>query len=301
MKLVTIIPFVPEYLPIWKPQGPCDFVQDGCKQDPFDPSLRTEVTKDSPITHSIYMPWLDRRGFSRTMNHAIEQAYYNGYDVALIWNSDAKMIGEPDRLLRLFEEDDTVAAVAPAKEYHGKDSPATNREVYPDRVGCSHVVLTEYGPFFRTEDRNVVREVVALSYCPLFAVRIEAFIACGGYSTEFSPGFYEDADLWYKLRRFGWKTLVDTSVTYTHGDDDGASKTFSALHSPGEISGQGARALAILLAKWGVLPPLQAPLRLSPIDPIQILRRDEVSSNDDPDLSAPAQSESKPCPTEAEK
>lgn len=249
---------------MWIPTGsPTLLIQDG-GDEPH------ECLKQPGVTMPMHSK--KRMGYSRIMNVALGAAFEQGYDVALVWNSDARFANDsmpPDVLLPYFANDPRIGAVGPSKEIQGPDKwadAAGGPKDDKDRV-CGHVILTEYGPAFDSLERGLIQRVTGMGYCPLFAVRLEAFIAVGGFDTSFTPGFFEDADLWRKLRLAGYETIAVSSVTYFHGDDKGASQTFRKLFSHREMVDLSGRNLEWLLSKWGITEPCRDPLLPSPLDP----------------------------------
>lgn len=275
--IITVIPFVPEFPPIWRPESPTMHVQDGGEPVDYDTARR--------VDHYLLASQA-RRGFPRTVNAGIEEAYRLGYRYALIWNSDAKIVdGTVDDLMKSFL-DPYVGIVAPAKVYEpdvegpamieqlkdaiaGKFPESAGRIVLPKDPVWERTSLHMDGPMALLMERGERYMCEGFDYCPLYAVKIEPFIGLGGFDTMFSPGFFEDADLWRRFRLNGWKTMVDGRVVYQHGDKDGVSKSFNVIYGEQKKMEIGQRNLALFWTKWGILPPPAIPNTMSPHDPIR--------------------------------
>lgn len=281
MKICTIIPFIPEVPPMWRPKDSFTiYWQDGGDK-PCD------VLNDAD-----YAGWqANRLGFPLTVNAAVYQAYRLGFKVALIWNSDAELLGKPEDLLKHFYNP-RIGAVAPAREFSGAEHAAEHGTAWKlpltDPV-WERVIVTQDGPLIKAMQRGSMFRAVGMDYCPLYAVNTEAFLGVGGFDPMFTPGFYEDADLWIRLRRMGYWTVVVSDVTYSHGDNKGATKSFNRIMTDGEVIMQGSRNLKLLHHKWGLVGDAEVPCGMSPFDP----RRSYVSKlqAEGPPLTGPVLSE----------
>ena len=266
-KVCVIIPFTPERLPIWVPACAI-LVEDGGKAMTY---LDREDGKRVPPN---ILNHLERQGFGRNVNRAAELAWTRGFDYALIWNSDARPsnwggVSEAwlGALSVILDNNPGVAAVAPVR----RAVTAETSHMPSFDPGKGEVILyyepTSGGAMGILGSGGESPVVWGMGYAPLYMVRLEAFLAVGGHDDIFAGGFYEDADMWIKLRRNGWGTVVAGDGEYVHGSDaEGGSETYRKLYPPEVIMGQGKRALRLLLTKYGIYPPLSEPLRLAYLD-----------------------------------
>ena len=88
---------------------------------------------------------------------------------------------------------------------------------------------TGHGRDRATDDPTLdfVREVDFCSGAFLL-LRTDAVATLGGFDPAFSPAYYEDTDLCFRLRGFGLVTLYDPSVLVTHYEYGSSNATWSA-------------------------------------------------------------------------
>lgn len=99
------------------------------------------------------------------------------------------------------------------------------------------------------------RRVVELSgseYCPVFLIRKDVFNKMGGFDERFKPFLYEDADLCYRVRKAGYKTVVNGRVAIFHRT---AITTFAYAKEQGiDYYDIDRLNRARFLKKWGGVP-----------------------------------------------
>ncbi len=80
-------------------------------------------------------------------------------------------------------------------------------------------------------------------------VRRSVWDAVGGFSPEFSPGYYEDTDLCFKARAAGWRVLVQPASIVTHREGGTAGRD----GVPGTMKAFQARNQRLFRAKWAAV------------------------------------------------
>jgi len=116
-----------------------------------------------------------------------------------------------DALVRTFERDARIGAVGARLVYPTERLQEAGGIIWNDGHGWN------YG---RNEDPNApafgyVREV---DYCSgaCLAVRRSLFESLGGFDTRYSPAYYEDVDLAFRLREAGYRVLYQPASIVVH-------------------------------------------------------------------------------------
>lgn len=286
VRVCFIIPFIEEKMPEWTPNH--------------------RVIGNVEMYHKAFLDakeyLRERSGFTRSVNHVARDLASRPTTrpkYIVIWNSDAAMdVRDVPKLIEPMEMDPRIAAVAPGRTGADKTIVRMSEDVIGQEDGNPVAVawyeLCAIGPMAimkqACDDR--VYYVTGTGYSPLFAARLEAWVSVGGYDEAYAPGYYEDADIWRKFRLFGWHTVAVPSVHYTHGDDEGESKSFRKLHSMEELVANAGRNLDIYRRKWEIGASIVSnhTIRPSLIDPWR-----RKAENDPAPESAPPPGDDRIC------
>jgi GT2 family glycosyltransferase len=154
-------------------------------------------------------------GFTAGANLALGAALGAGEaDALLLLNQDAVL--EPGTLAAFagrFEADPRAAALGPRiLDRDGRTIQHAGGRIEPPRFEGLH--LGHHEPADSEEFRSP-REVDYLTGAAL-ALRAAALREVGLFDELFSPGYYEDADLCFRLRRAGWRVLYEPDASARH-------------------------------------------------------------------------------------
>lgn len=146
-----------------------------------------------------------------------------------VLNDDMRL--EPDcleKLIRVLENDPRAASVQPKLlTWDGK---------HIESLG----LIVTYGSFVATKGRgmkyrrepkaNLVEVLGTGGGCSLY--RTDAIRKVGFFDGDYTPGYYEDMDLSFKLRRAGYRCILDpsTAMLHKHGN------TIKKVGSPFRVS-----------------------------------------------------------------
>ncbi|HEY6836881.1 MAG TPA: glycosyltransferase [Gaiellaceae bacterium] len=148
------------------------------------------------------------RGFGGASNQGAERARSR---YLCFLNSDALV--EPGWLLPLLEtlEEPGVGAVVPM--YLNQNGTLQEAGSVVDSIGHCHMVGRESDP---REFRHRFRREVDFGSAACMLVPAEEFQAVGGFDERFSPGYYEDTDLCFKLHERGLRTIYEPRSRVVH-------------------------------------------------------------------------------------
>lgn len=143
-------------------------------------------------------------GFSRAVNDGIKAS--KGEFVLLLNNDVEVMPGLLDEILPLFD-DDEVFSVGPSiilPKFDNLDEGA--------KTGRWH-----HGMFYPDQRQGVTDLIPSLYTTGCAAVYRRSMLdALGGFDDNYSPFYWEDADLGYRAWKRGWKSLYQPSATVYH-------------------------------------------------------------------------------------
>ncbi len=151
----------------------------------------------------------ENQGFLRTVNRAAEQA--RGKYLVLLNNDTEPQPGWLQAVVSRLESSPTVGAVG-------------GRLVYPDgRLQEAGGVLFADGSAVNygngTDPYNALyRFARPVDYCSaaLLGLRTDVWQQLGGFDDTFSPGYYEDTDLCFRLRREGYEVWFEPGALVLH-------------------------------------------------------------------------------------
>lgn len=190
-------------------------------------------------------------GFPKAVNYGVLSA---PSEWVLIWNTDAKPNFTGRQLMDMLDSlPKRVAFAAPAKVIAEKVMPLYDPEdiwlkEQKERVHA-YVMMTDNGSMWvgmAAKQEKPWMNVGWSSYAPLFAVRREVFMKIGGYDLAYSPGYYEDADLWRRARALGHGTAIMPGLTYEHHGQG----TFSKVYTEEQLAEIRHRNLERYLKMW---------------------------------------------------
>jgi N-acetylglucosaminyl-diphospho-decaprenol L-rhamnosyltransferase len=171
---------------------------------------------------ALYLPLPDNDGYGSGMNAAIA-ALPDSVAWVLVSNPDVVLSpGSIDALVRVGEEDSTIAAVGPAVLNTDGSVYSSARAVPSLRTGIGHAlfvnlwVANPWTAAYRSESELAPhrRDSGWLSGS-CFLVRRSAFAQLGG----FDPGYFmyfEDVDLGFRLGKAGYRNVYEPAVTIIH-------------------------------------------------------------------------------------
>jgi hypothetical protein len=93
-------------------------------------------------------------------------------------------------------------------------------------------------------------QVGGTAYSPLYAIRTLWFRKIGGLPTLYGKGYFEDADMWRRARRFGEKTYFLPRLEYEHKGEESFRAVFPELMRKAQVEN-----LRRYLLFWGGLEP----------------------------------------------
>ena len=147
----------------------------------------------------------ENRGFGQSCNRGAEAAA--GEILVFLNNDTLPQAGWLRPLIRLLERHQLAGAVGGKLLYPDGTLQEAGAVIFSDASGCN---------FGRGDSRpnaplfNFVREV---DYCSaaLLAIRRSLFLELGGFDLAFSPAYYEDTDLCFRLREKGYRVYLPAS------------------------------------------------------------------------------------------
>ena len=148
------------------------------------------------------------RGFGGASNQGAEQA--RGRYLCFL-NSDALV--EPGWLPPLLEtiDEPDVGAVVPM--YLNEDGTVQEAGSVVDSVGHAHAVGRDGDP---QDFRLRFRREVDFGSAACMLVPAEVFREAGGFDELFTPGYYEDTDLCFRLKERGLRTMYEPRSRVVH-------------------------------------------------------------------------------------
>jgi GT2 family glycosyltransferase len=148
-------------------------------------------------------------GFLRSCNKAAAVA--NGHYLYFLNNDTQVLDGWLEPMITLFQQRPGTGAVGAKLLYPDGRLQEAGAIIWQDASGWN---------FGRLEDAakpvyNYVREV---DYCSGAALMVErsVFAGLGGFDERYAPAYFEDADLCFRLRRIGLKTLYQPAARVVH-------------------------------------------------------------------------------------
>jgi GT2 family glycosyltransferase len=133
-------------------------------------------------------------------------------DLLLFLNNDALVTkGCLKAMLSLIDSDDKIGAVGA-------------KLIYPDGrlQEAGGMIFSDGRPwnFGNGDDpeKEIYNQICEVDYCSgaCFLVRKSLFDALGGFDERYSPGFYEEADLSFAMRKIGYKVLYNPEAVVIH-------------------------------------------------------------------------------------
>jgi len=164
-------------------------------------------------------------GFLHSCNKAAAES--RGKHIVFLNNDTEVESGWLDNLLSVFQSFDDVGAVGAKLIYPDGSLQDAGGIVWntgqPWNVG--------HGKHRDDPEFNYVREVDYLTGAALMVSR-SAWQKVGGFSEQYAPAYYEDTDLAFKLRAFGYRTLYCPQATVVHyeGRSNGTDTTQGVKH-----------------------------------------------------------------------
>jgi GT2 family glycosyltransferase/glycosyltransferase involved in cell wall biosynthesis len=161
-------------------------------------------------------------GFSEGNNKGVEAA---AHPVVVLLNND--MIVSEDFLNPLLEGfvDPQVFAVSAQVDFPpGRPREETGQTEGHFRQGFLHLAHAPIRPYHYTRKRTPVLWGGGGST----AFRRDRFLQLGGFSSLFSPCYFEDTDLSYRAWRRGWKVFLAADSRVLHKHRSSTSRRFSA-------------------------------------------------------------------------
>jgi GT2 family glycosyltransferase len=149
------------------------------------------------------------QGFVQSVNEGAKAA--RGRYLLLLNNDTIVTPGWSAALLRVFESDDRVGAAGSQLQTPDGSISEAGAVVFADGNAAN------FGRGRNPEDPGVAfpREV---DYCSAASLMVpsELFRSLGGFSAEFAPAYYEDADLCFRLRAAGYRVLYEPDSVVVH-------------------------------------------------------------------------------------
>jgi GT2 family glycosyltransferase len=178
---------------------------------------------------AVVVPRHQRGGYGPCVNQGARQAA--GAALAVL---------NPDIV---FESDDVVARLAAGLARSGVGLIAPALVLPGGRVQDSaRHIPTPLDLLLRrlvSPQRGAIREQGEVPWVvgACFIVRREAWDAVGGFDERYSPLYFEDVDLCWRLRKAGWSTYLDSSVRVRHEHQAGSRRALWAPQTRWHLAG----------------------------------------------------------------
>jgi GT2 family glycosyltransferase len=149
-------------------------------------------------------------GFLQSCNRGAEAA--TGEILVFLNNDTLPKPGWLPPMIRLLQDEPSAGAVGGKLLYPDGTLQEAGGVIFSDGSGCNFGKRDPYpnAPLF-----NFVREV---DYCSgaLLAIRRTVFLEMDGFDRLFSPAYYEDTDLCFRLREKGYCVYYQPEATVVH-------------------------------------------------------------------------------------
>jgi GT2 family glycosyltransferase len=175
-----------------------------------DDESTDETTELQERARNVYVARnATRRGFLGNCNNAATRA--RGQWLVFLNNDTVVHRRWLRSLVRVFERDHTAGIVGPKLVYPDGRLQEAGGIVWRDGSAWNYGRLDDPAK----PEYNYVRETDYVSGACM-AIRGELWREVGGFDERFAPGYYEDVDLAFEIRRRGFKVVYQPSARVTH-------------------------------------------------------------------------------------